>query len=248
MDRNPEHRSAHLERATSGSLDAYSAPAPRRAGDGARAIIASGLRLLREGLADALMRSTSISVAMTVASATEARSAILECEPDILLLDIEMAGSLALVYAIHDMAPSPKVVAFAVSDADGALVEYIEAGIAGYVTRDGSVKDIVATVESVGRGETIVSPRLAASLFQRLVTQRRREEASPTNTASELTSRERQILRLIEQGMANKEIASTLGIELATVKNHVHHVLEKLKVSRRGQAAARARLTPHRRG
>jgi DNA-binding NarL/FixJ family response regulator len=97
--------------------------------------------------------------------------------------------------------------------------------------------------QSVGRGETIISPRLAASLFQRLASQRRRTNQEVDPETRELTLRERQILALVEQGMANKEIARTLGIELATVKNHVHHVLEKLKVSRRGQAAARARST-----
>jgi DNA-binding NarL/FixJ family response regulator len=246
LDPNPGRRTTQFERpSTSVSLDAYSDLTSRHVGEGTRAIIASGLRLLRDGLADALMRSTTISVVTSVGSADHARAAIIECEPDVLLLDIEMPGGLALVHAIHDAPPSPKVVAFAVSDSDAALVDYIEAGIAGYVTRDGSLSEIVATVESVGRGETIVSPRIAASLFQRLAEQRRRNVVVATAAPSELTSREAQILGLIEQGMANKEIARTLGIELATVKNHVHHVLEKLKVARRGQAAARARSTTH---
>ena len=94
----------------------------------------------------------------------------------------------------------------------------------------------------MSRGETIVSPRLAASLFQRLADQRRRHYLAIAEPATDLTMRERQILSLVEQGLSNKEIARALGIELATVKNHVHRVLEKLNVSRRGQAAARARL------
>jgi two-component system nitrate/nitrite response regulator NarL len=221
-------------------FSALSAPSPRVA---TRAIVASSLRLLRDGLMDALDKSNAIHVIGTAADAERLRASIRELEPDLVLLDIDMAGSLALVHAVHDFDPSPKVVAFAVSDADDALVEYIEAGIAGYVTRDGSLTDVVATVESVARGETIISPKLAASLFKRLAAQRRREDVIVGDGPPELTSRERQILLLIEQGMANKEIARTLGIELATVKNHVHHVLEKLKVSRRGQAAARARAT-----
>jgi Response regulator containing a CheY-like receiver domain and an HTH DNA-binding domain len=197
--------------------------------------------LLRDGLTDALAKSDAIQVVGTASDATRLGTVIRELAPDIVLLDIEMEGSLPLVHAIHDFDPSPKVVAFAVSDSDEALVGYIEAGIAGYVTRDGSLTDVVATVESVGRGETLVSPKLAASLFKRLASQRRR--GAVADSAAELTSRERQILSLIEQGLANKEIARTLGIELATVKNHVHHVLEKLNVSRRGQAAAHARAT-----
>jgi DNA-binding NarL/FixJ family response regulator len=215
-----------------------SGPSPRTT---TRAVVASSLRLLRDGLTDALGKSEAIHVVGSAADAAHLRTAIDELEPDLVLLDIDMEGSLSLVHAIHDFDPAPKIVAFAVSDGDDALVRYIEAGIAGYVTRDGSLTDVVATVESVGRDETIVSPKLAASLFKRLAAQRRRDDVVTGDGTSELTSRERQILTLIEQGLANKEIARTLGIELATVKNHVHHVLEKLKVSRRGEAAARAR-------
>jgi two-component system, NarL family, nitrate/nitrite response regulator NarL len=209
---------------------------------GARVVIVSGLRLLRDGLAEALTRSTAMIVSATVPDAERARLAIVDHDPGIILIDIAVRDSLALVRAIRNVPRGPRIVVFAVSDLEEALFPYIEAGIDGYVARDGSIADVVAAVASVGRGETIVSPKLAASLFQRLAGQHRRKEMGSSATAeSGLTLREQQILSLLEQGMTNKEIARSLGIELATVKNHVHHVLEKLKVSRRGQAAARAR-------
>lgn len=207
----------------------------------ARVVIVSGLRLLRDGLSEALAQSAGMSVAAAVADAERARAAIAAHEPTVVLVDIELRDSLALVRAINELPAVPRVVVFAVSDSDDALLPYIEAGISGYVARDGSIADVVATVESVGRGETIISPRLAASLFQRLAEQRRHRETRTVPGGSALTVRERQILSLLEQGLTNKEIARALGIELPTVKNHVHSVLEKLKVSRRGQAAARAR-------
>lgn len=209
---------------------------------GTHVVIVSGLRLLRDGLAEALTRAAGLSVVAAVPDAERVRAAVADHQPDLVLIDIELRDSLALVRALHDSPRAPRIVVFAVSDSKDALLPYIEAGIDGYVARDGSLADVVATVESVGRGETIVSPKLAASLFQRLADQRRRREMGSTApTGSELTLRERQILSLLEKGMTNKEIARALGIELATVKNHVHRVLEKLKVSRRGQAAARAR-------
>jgi two-component system, NarL family, nitrate/nitrite response regulator NarL len=216
---------------------------------GARVVIVSGLRLLRDGLADALTRSAGISVVAAAPDTERARAAIVDHEPNLVLIDIELRDSLALVRAIHDAPRAPRIVVFAVSDSKDALLPYIEAGIDGYVARDGSLADVVAAVESVGRGETIVSPKLAASLFQRLADQRRRREMGSAGSVGppDLTLRERQILSLVEQGMTNKEIARSLGIELATVKNHVHRVLEKLKVSRRGQAAARARDDKQRR-
>lgn len=243
LDQDPGQRARRSGARAAVASDAPASLTPHVERATTRVIIACSLRLLRDGLADALGRSTAMTVAAAVGDAAHARTAIDEHQPDVVLLDTEMPDSLALVRAIHDAPPSPKVVAFAVSDSDDALVRYIEAGIDGYVTRDGALRDVVAAVESVGRGETIVSPRLAASLFQRLAAQRRRTDGGGGAAESALTSREQQILALVEQGMANKEIARTLGIELATVKNHVHHVLEKLNVSRRGQAAARARFT-----
>jgi len=139
-------------------------PARRRP---ARAIVASGFQLLREGLTGALDRSGAITVTASVGDADEARATISDLEPDVVLLDIEMPDSLQLVRAVHAGQHSPRIIAFTVSEADDALVGYIEAGIDGYVTRAGSLKDFVATVESVGRGETIVSPKLAATLFER---------------------------------------------------------------------------------
>ena len=208
---------------------------------GARVVIVSGLRLLRDGLADALSRAMGITVVAAVPDVQRARAAIAEHAPNLVLIDMEMRDSLTLVREIpRELAP--RVVVFAVSDTQDALLPYIEAGIHGYVSRDGSLADVVAAVESVRRGETIVSPRLAASLFQCLAEHRRRREMGAVSpTAPDLTARERQILSLVEQGLTNKEIARALGIELPTVKNHVHNLLEKLKVSRRGQAAARAR-------
>lgn len=243
VEQHSEQRTIHRVIPT----DAPVAESPASASAAARAssprvVIVSGLRLLREGLAEALTRSSAISVIAAVPDSARARAAIADHAPSIVLIDIELRDSLALVHAINSAPGAPRIVVFAVSDSDDALLPYIEAGINGYVARDGALTDVVATVESVARGETIISPRLAAALFQRLADQRRRREAGNADVArSDLTLRERQILSLLEQGLTNKEIARTLGIEMATVKNHVHHVLEKMKVSRRGQAAARAR-------
>src|SRR5688572_20805577 len=127
---------------------------------GARVVIVSGLRLLRDGLADALTRTTGISVVAAVPDSERARLAIVDHEPSLVLIDIALRDSLALVRAMNSSPRAPRVVVFAVSDSDDALLPYIEAGIHGYVARDGSLADVVTAVESAGRGETIVSPKL----------------------------------------------------------------------------------------
>ena len=212
----------------------------------ARVVIASELRLLRDGLADALRGRARLHVVASVGDAAAARRAVREHAADTLLLDVGVRDGLSLVRAVSTADSPTRVVVFAVSEREADLVPCIEAGAAGYIGRDGTLDDLVAAVESVRRGETLCSPRLAASLFRRLaaIERERRTDVDPGPhhaAVAVLSPRERQILALIDQGLANKEIGHRLGIELATVKNHVHHILEKLQVTRRGQAAARAR-------
>ena len=138
------------------------------------------------------------------------------------------------------------MVALGVADADDHVLGCAEAGVAGYVPRDASLDDLVAVIESAFRGEAICSPRIAGSLLRRIATLAAGQNG--TMPLAHLTGREREIVRLIDRGLSNKEIARDLGIEVATVKNHVHNILEKLQVRRRGEAAARMRGILPRRG
>jgi DNA-binding NarL/FixJ family response regulator len=113
--------------------------------------------------------------------------------------------------------------------------------MAGYVPRDGSLSDLVAAIESAAHGELRCSPKIAASLFQRVA---RLTDETRHSTAS-LTRREEEIARLIDQGLSNKQIARRLQIEVSTVKNHVHSVLKKLQATRRTLVATRLPPAPH---
>jgi two-component system, NarL family, nitrate/nitrite response regulator NarL len=213
-----------------------------------RAVVASDLRLLREGLSDSLARRMSITVIASVGDSYGVLSAIEEFAPDVLLLDIGIPHSLPLVQVLCGTAAQLKILAFAVTDSEADLVACIEAGVAGFLPRDGSLDDLVLAIESVARGELLVSPKIAGSLSRRLAVLGRacRGPQDGHRIATDvdpviLTAREAEVLALLDEGLANKDIARRLGIEVATVKNHVHHILEKLQVSRRGQAAARAR-------
>ena len=119
-----------------------------------------------------------------------------------------------------------------------------EAGAAGYLLRSDPLVELVAVIGSVARGETRCSPRVAAALLRRVATlsHERRHQAEPTR----LTAREREVLQLVDDGLSNKQIARRLSIELRTVKNHVHHILEKFQVHRRAEAAARFRMARQR--
>jgi two-component system, NarL family, nitrate/nitrite response regulator NarL len=201
-----------------------------------RVFILAGVRFYREGLEQVLGRTSSIDVVGTSAYCGDAVGRIRTLSPDVALLDLAMPEGPAAVRGILQSAPSVKVVALAISEVEDEIIAWAEAGVSGYVSRDAPLTDLVATIEGVPRGEVLCSPRVAASLLSRVgaLAVQRKSYAQPS-----LTTREVEIVRLIDQGLSNKEIARALHIALPTVKNHVHHILEKLEVHHRADAASR---------
>jgi len=210
-----------------------------------RVVIVADTRLYREGLAQVLSRGPQISVIATATGGDESFSRLSELEPDVILIDMAITGGLRAVRGLVESAPAARVVALAVAEQDEDVLGCAEAGVSGYVPREASVDDLVRVIESVARGEAICSPRIAATLLRRVALLAAGQGATRPQTP--LTGREREIVRLIDRGLSNKDIARELGIEVATVKNHVHNLLEKLRVHRRGEAAARMRGFPSRR-
>jgi DNA-binding NarL/FixJ family response regulator len=203
-----------------------------------RVMVVGDVRLYREGVAASLEHRADIDVVGTARSG-DALPFANDCDADIVVLDMATAGSLDLVRRLAGTIPRMRVVAFAVEETEHDVLLCAEAGAAAYVPPDGTLDDLVNTIGSVARGELLCSPRIAATLFRALRVQT--PEASVDRLALTLTAREREIAPLLERGLSNKEIAAQLNIEVATVKNHVHNLLEKLQVSSRGEAAARLR-------
>ena len=200
-----------------------------------RVLVVSDVRLYRDGIAG-LLAAQSVARISGMGGPLEAIvEAIEHRAPDVVLLDAALPEGPAVTRAIRARTPGARVVAIAASDGD--LLQFAEAGIAGYVSRDGSAGDVVAAIASVERGEALCSPRAAAALLERVAALAR----EPAAAGESLTAREHEILDLITAGLSNKEIATRLFIGVPTVKTHVHNILRKLGASRRGQAAARAR-------
>jgi two-component system nitrate/nitrite response regulator NarL len=198
-------------------------------------------RLFRDGLADALSDVPDVDVVATARSAGEALARISEYAPAIALVDTGGVEGTATVHALVRGARDVDVIALAVPEHEDEIVALAEAGAGGYVTRDASLEDLVAVVRCVTRGETLCSPRIAATLFRRVAALAADRRVGDERTLRRLTRRERQIVDLIADGLSNKEIAHRLQIEFATVKNHVHNILEKLQVTRRADAVAALR-------
>ncbi len=203
-----------------------------------RVVVVSDIRLYREGLAHILVDEPRLSVVGTAADVPAAVRVVAQHAPDVVLVDMVMPQGIDAVHAIAATAPTVKVVALGIREIEQDLFVCAEAGVDGYVPRAASVQDLVTALEGVGRGELLCSARTAASLWKRVATLAAGAGVS-NPSGSTLTPREREIGALLQAGLSNKDIARQLGIEVATVKNHVHNLLEKLEVHRRGQAVAR---------
>jgi len=203
-----------------------------------RIFILSDVRLYREGMS--LLLGQVGALDLVGADAPPAAFAgIAKLAPDVVLLEASSDNALSLSRHVRKIASHSKIVAFAVSSVDRDIIAYAEAGISAFVDRDGSPEDVVSAVYQALRGEFFCSPRVTALLLGRVAAlSAERAHVADTDV---LTEREREIVRLVEQGLSNKEIAGHLRLGIATVKNHVHNILEKLRVRRRGEVAARIR-------
>ncbi len=201
--------------------------------------IVSDVRLYRDGLATALAREQQTEVVGTAESAARALEPVAALRPDAVLVDVSAPGGVDGVRALVAAVPDARVVALAISDVEREVVACAEAGVAGYVTREAGVAELVAALEAVGEGDVHCTPKMAGALLRRVTALA--AQSGPRVDEPPLTRREREVVDLIDDGLSNKEIAGRLQIEVATVKNHVHNILEKLQVRRRADAAALVR-------
>lgn len=211
--------------------------ATERRGDGRmpRVLVVSDIRLFQEALAALLARDCGVDIVGT-ASPPQAPAIAAELAPDIVVLDMTRHGSLDCAKRLAELPPSSKLVALGVGETDAEVVALAAAGVTGYLRNDAAIEDVSAVLECAMRDELLCSPRDAATLCHRVAMLSRNGQECPR--AAVLSKRELQIASLIDRGLSNKEIARRLGIQATTVKNHVHNILDKLNVHRRGEAAA----------
>ena len=149
-------------------------------------------------------------------------------------------GALELIRIIVNTSPTTKVLALGLSDDTEDVLKYIEAGAAGYILRDSSLKELIDIVRSTQRGEARVSAKMSGAMIERLSGLAKMFSAAENGITENvrLTRREQEVLHCIGKGCTNQEIAALLLVEVGTVKNHVHNILEKLNVSNRDEAAS----------
>jgi two-component system, NarL family, nitrate/nitrite response regulator NarL len=201
-------------------------------------LILSDIRFFREGLAEVLKREGKFAAVGLAANIDEALGAAAHAAPQIILIDVALPDGLTAVPRLRNLSPQPQIVALALAETEPAVIAWAEAGVSGYVPRSAALSELVSLLEGILRGEQACSGSIAAGLLRWISQSPRRVE--PQAAAAEpgsLTVREEQVVRLIGAGLSNKEIARQLKIGVGTTKSHVHNVLGKLELKRRGQVA-----------
>jgi two-component system nitrate/nitrite response regulator NarL len=189
-------------------------------------------RLFGESLAYALSQDRSLSLCCHVDGLENVPKDWGQPIPDVLLVELTDATRATLVQVsnLRLELPGCRIIMLEVPECEETVLACIEiAGATGYVTANGSLEDVFRAIRSTMSGETLCPPRVANLVFSRVSELSRQISTTYLQSSKALTRREQAIVSAIEKGLSNKEIAVQLGIEVSTVKNHVHNILDKLK-------------------
>lgn len=195
-------------------------------------------RLLREGLTAMLREQPDLKV-----SASHGNSdAVLKAKaskPNVILLDLGLRSqpSIRLLGILRKSAPSARVIGMDLLPVQEELVQYVQAGVTGFVLKDATFDEFLRTIRSVATGMDVLPPPLTGSLFAQIVDHARQKRRGNPFASVKMTVREREVIALIAEGLSNKEIALRLHLATDTVKSHVHNILEKLALHTRLEIA-----------
>ncbi|HUN41680.1 MAG TPA: response regulator transcription factor [Acetobacteraceae bacterium] len=201
-------------------------------------LILSDIRFFREGLAETLARDGAFHVVGAVAGVDEAFCISRASCVQIILIDAALPDGLVAARRFRDLGPSVRIVALALAETEVDVIAWAEAGASGYIPRSVALDDFVAFVQEIIRGQQACSRQVAAGLLRWVSgASGATKQSSATAASPELTAREEQVAALICAGLTNKEISRRLNIGVATTKSHIHNLLGKLALQRRGQVA-----------
>ncbi len=203
-------------------------------------------RLLRDGISSMLKKQLDMNVIASIGNGENILSLMSKLKPDILLLDLGLRNqnSLQVVKLSKQNHPDTKIIVMDLIPLQTDILEFVQAGVSGFILKDASISEFFKTIRAVNEGEEILPPHLTGSLFSQIV----EHAINGSNHALiqesvSMTKREKQVIALIADGFSNKEIAQNLHLSTYTIKSHVHNILEKLALNTRVQIAKHAHFS-----
>lgn len=204
-----------------------------------RLFIIEDNRLLRDGMAAMVKKHKDI---ILLAASGDGNSSILKLhklKPDVILLDLGLRSqnSLHVVEVVKREFPTTKVIVMDLAPAHGDILQFVKAGVSGFILKDATVQDFLTTIRSVAVGGKVLPPLLSGSLFSQIIESAITAGNGNLKRVVRMTKREREVLTHVSEGLSNKEIATKMRIATYTVKSHVHNIMEKLALHSRLQVA-----------
>ena len=203
-----------------------------------RVLVVDDHEVVRQGLVALLDRRDGFPVVAEAGTVAEALEQARRHEPEIVIMDVRLpdGSGIEACREIRAEMPTTKVVMLTSYPDEEAVLSAIVAGASGYLLKQVRARDLIAALEAVGRGESLLDPAVTEKVLERI--RRIASGSQETDELSQLTGQERKILMLVAEGMTNKEIAAEIFLSDKTVKNYVSSILAKLNLERRAQAAA----------
>ncbi|MGP1674702.1 MAG: response regulator [Candidatus Limnocylindrales bacterium] len=202
-----------------------------------RLLVVDDHEVVRQGLVALLDRRDGFQVVAEAGTVAESIEMARRHQPDIVIMDVRLpdGSGIEACREIRAERPETRIVMLTSYPDDEAVLSAIVAGASGYLLKQIRARDLVAALETVGRGESLLDPAVTEKVLERV---RRIASGTYSDELSQLTSQEQKILALVAEGMTNKEIAANVFLSDKTVKNYVSSILSKLNLERRAQAAA----------
>lgn len=212
-----------------------------------RLMVIEDNRLLREGITGMINEQSDLKVVAALGTSENILNKIKTLKPTVALLDLGLRSqnSLKVVKSVKKNSSGVKIIVMDLVPVQEEILEFVQAGVSGFILKDATVSDFLKTIRSVAQGNKVLPPHLTGSLFSQIVEHaiNGSKRSSLIKSSVRMTKRERQVIELIADGLTNKEIAQNLHLSTYTVKSHVHNILEKLALHTRVQIAKYAHTT-----
>lgn len=207
-----------------------------------RVLVCDDHALFRRGLQMVLEQEADLELVGEASDGVEAVEKAQELMPDVVLMDVRMPKRSGIEAAgdIKDMLPHVKILMLTISDEEADLYEAIKAGASGYLLKEIPIDEVAEAIRSVWAGQSRISPSMASKLLTEFAAMSKASTEKPQVPTPHLTDREMEVLKLVAQGLNNRDIAKRLFISENTVKNHIRNILEKLHLHSRMEAVVYA--------
>ena len=204
-----------------------------------RLLLIEDNRLLRDGILEVLKHHKDIAIIAASGDGKNALAKIKQLKPNVVLLDLGLRSrnSLHIVEIVKKDFPQAKIIVMDLAPVQADILQYVKAGANGFILKDASLNDLLITIRTVAEGSTVLPPLLVDSLFSQIVDNAVREGKSQLKEAVRMTTREREVIKFLGEGMSNREIGQKIRISTYTVKSHIHNIMEKLALHTRLEIA-----------